>query len=512
MKLIQPIQKLAFDTGTEALVQAWPILAKIAPLRGAATLAGETYARLSQKRPRTKVRYPPGVVNDRFQMGKAIRYTAKRLVKYKPSLAVRRAVINNLVRGILVEGVDRSAAEQFRAKHGTYSPGFLTISPGKACNLRCVGCYADSGTTNEKLDWSTFDRILTEARTLWGIYFIVISGGEPLAYRSEGKGILDAAEKHPDIFFLMYTNGTLINDRVAARMAKVGNITPALSVEGWRERTDARRGSGVFDKVLAAMERLRSVGVPFGISLTATRDNVEEILSDEFIDFFFEQQGAMYGWIFHYMPIGRAFTLNLMPTPRQRLWMWRRSWEIIHQRRLFLADFWNHGTLSDGCISAGRSTGGGYLYIDWNGAVSPCVFVPYSPVNVKEIYARGGTLDDIWAEPFFAGLRNWQDQYRNGEGQPGNWLMPCPIRDHHREFRRLLAQYKPVPTDENARDALLDENYARGMTEYDAAYQALSGPIWIERYLRPDHKLRYGEVPPWSEAPNSGRENPGGCI
>ena len=334
-----------------------------------------------------------------------------------------------------------------------------------------------------------------------------------MAYHSEGKGILDAAEKHPDIFFLMYTNGTLINDRVATRLAEVGNITPALSVEGWRERTDARRGPGVYEKVLAAMERLRSVGVPFGISLTATRDNVEEILSDEFIDFFFQQQGAMYGWILHYMPIGRAFTLNLMPTPRQRLWMWRRSWEIIHQRRLFLADFWNHGTLSDGCISAGRSTGGGYLYIDWNGAVSPCVFVPYSPVNVKEIYARGGNLDDIWAEPFFAGLRNWQDQYRNGDRPPGNWLMPCPIRDHHREFRRLLAQYEPEPTDENARDALLDEGYARGMAEYDAAYQTLCDPIWEAHYLRPDHKLGYDEVPPWSEAPNnSGRENPGGCI
>jgi MoaA/NifB/PqqE/SkfB family radical SAM enzyme len=181
-------------------------------------------------------------------------------------------------------------------------------------------------------------------------------------------------------------------------MAKIGNLTPALSVEGWRELTDARRGSGVFDRVLAAMGRLRSAGVPFGISLTATRHNAEEILSDEFIDYFFEEQGALYGWIFHYMPIGRAFTLDLMPTPQQRLWMWKRSWEIIRERRLFLADFWNHGTLSDGCISAGRSTGAGYMYIDWNGAVSPCAFVPYSPVNVKDVYKRGGTLNDIWAE------------------------------------------------------------------------------------------------------------------
>ena len=101
------------------------------------------------------------------------------------------------------------------------------------------------------------------------------------------------------------------------------------------------------------------------------------------------KQGALYGFIFQYMPIGRSFTLDLMPTPQQRLWMWRRSWEIIRERQIFLADFWNHGTLSQGCISAGRDNGGGYLYVDWNGAVSPCVFMPYSPVNINDVLRRG---------------------------------------------------------------------------------------------------------------------------
>ena len=468
----------------EALMHAWPIFAQIAPLRSAAVRAGEAYIHLAQKRPHGKEHYPPGVLEDRACMGQAILHTAERLLAYDPAPAVRRAAFRILVQRILLEGVDRRAAERFRTARGTYPPGFLTISPGKACNLQCIGCYADAGPNSEKLDWFTFDRVLEEAEALWGVPFIVISGGEPLAYRSERKGILDAAEKHHDVFFLMYTNGTLIDDRLAARMAEIGNLTPALSVEGWRERTDARRGAGVFDKVVAAMGRLRAAGVPFGVSLTATRENAEEILSDDFIDFFFEEQGALYGWIFHYMPIGRRFTLDLMPTPEQRLWMWRRSWQIIRERRIFLADFWNHGTLSDGCISAGRSSGGGYMYIDWNGAVSPCVFVPYSPVNVKEIYARGGTLNDIWGEPFFDGLRAWQERYRHDNGKHGNWLMPCPIRDHHREFRRLLAQFEPEPTDHNAREALLDESYAQGMADYDERYRALSDPIWKQRYLR----------------------------
>lgn len=484
MSAFQPIKDLGFNVGKEVLTDAWPIIGHITPLRKALIQAGENYVRKDQKRPPSTLHYPPGVVRDRAVFGQAIIHTADRLLSRNVSRAVRRNAVDNLVGGLLLEGSDRSIADKFRTEHGHYPPGFLTVSPGHGCNLHCVGCYADSGPTPATLEWSIFDRILTESETLWGSRFCVISGGEPMVYRSEGNGILDAVEKHPNTFFLMYTNGTLIDDKVAERMAKLGNITPAISVEGFRERTDARRGKGVYDKVLAAMARLRRVGVPFGISITATRQNAEEILSDEFLDFFFDQQGALYGWIFHYMPIGRSYTLDLLPTPEQRLWMWGRSWEVIRKRRIFLADFWNHGTLADGCISAGRFDGGGFMYIDWNGAISPCVFVPYSPVNIKDVYAKGGTLNDAWGEPFFASLRTWQEQYRRGDGHHGNWMMPCPIRDHQKELRRLIAQYEPDPTDVNAREALLDKEYARGMIKYDEDYKALSDPVWEEQYLR----------------------------
>jgi MoaA/NifB/PqqE/SkfB family radical SAM enzyme len=228
------------------------------------------------------------------------------------------------------------------------------------------------------------DRIVTEAEQDWARHFFVISGGEPLAYRSEGKGILDLAEKHKDSFMMFYTNGTLIDEEVADRLANLGNISPAFSFEGWRKTTDARRGEGVFDQLLVAMKRLRDAGVLFGVSLTATKENAEEILSEDFIDFLFNQQGARYGWIFQYMPIGRSFTLELMPTPEQRLRMWRRSWEIIREKQIFIADFWNHGTAAFGCLSAGHYDGNGYLYINWKGSVNPCVFVPYTPVNINQ--------------------------------------------------------------------------------------------------------------------------------
>jgi len=297
---------------------------------------------------------------------------------------------------------------------------------------------------------------------------------------------LDLAAKHGDCFFLMFTNGTLIDAETAERLAEMGNLIPAISVDGFEKRTDERRGRGVFQRILKAMAALRQAKAAFGISLTATRWNADELLSEEFIDFFFERQQAIFGWIFQYMPIGYGYDPQLMVTPAQRLWMWRRTWQIIREKKIMLADFWNCGTVSNGCIAAGRSGGGGYLYINWHGQVMPCVFVPYSAGNLFEIYTRGGHLDNIWDAPYFRAIRNWQRDYALGKDRPeecGNWLTPCSLRDHYENGRKLIETYQPEPEDEAAAAILKDEAYARAMLEYDAQLYKLFGPIWKQEYV-----------------------------
>jgi len=460
---------------------------RVPPLRR--TLMGTFERRLRRGAARPDPRHPPAVRDDKLAMGLALLRVADRaLANDMLGSASIRGLLDRLVYDVLVRKGDRQAKQRFRAAHGCSPPDFLTISPGKTCNLRCVGCYANSGPTPEKLDWAVFDRIVSEARDLWGARFFVISGGEPFAYHDEGQGVLELAGRHPDCFFVMYTNGTLISDAVAGQLAELGNLSPSISVEGLRERTDARRGAGVFDKVLAAMERLRREKVFFGVSLTATRQNAEEIFSDAAVELFFEKMGALYAWVFHYMPIGRAPSLDLMMTPEQRVRLFERIWYLVRERRIFIADFWNSATATNGCIAGARP--GGYLYVNWNGDVCPCVFVPYSPVNIKDVYARGGTLDDVWSEPLFGAFRDWQRAYGYREdGQPyggkGNWLMPCPIRDHHAEFRVMLERHPARPTDPDALAALQDPAYAAGLAEFDRTLQGLTDPIWRERYLGP---------------------------
>ncbi|HQE92708.1 MAG TPA: radical SAM protein [Anaerolineae bacterium] len=494
MITITPIQEKAINIAADVLVSHGPKLAQNETLRRHIVNRIEKHMLTNLEHTRSDPNYLPGIADDRTAMSLAIVGTIERaLVENHLSEAALRAAIQILVKTLFLrQGNREQMIHLFKEQYGIGAPSFLVISPGKACNLHCTGCYADSDDKARNLAWSTVDRIITEAKTLWGARFFVISGGEPFAYRSEGKSIVDIIERHADCMFLMYTNGTLITPEISQRLARTGNLLPAISVEGWKERTDARRGEGIFDQVVNTMHLLRHDGIPFGISLTGTRYNAEEILSDEFIDFF-QQQGALFAWLFQYMPIGRSFTLDLMPTPQQRLWMWRRSWEIIRTRRMFIADFWNHGTACDGCLSAGGHGNGGYFYIDWNGAISPCVFLPYSPLNINTAYAQGKTLNDVWADPFFHSLRQWQFNYKN---KNGNGLMPCPNRDHHADLQRLIMEHEPDPIDVNAAAALADPEYAQGLAQYDAEYEALTHNIWETHYVHRAPAAKDGGIAP----------------
>lgn len=385
----------------------------------------------------------------------------------------------------------KSQRQEFLSKYGFSSPGFLTISPTKLCNLKCKGCYASSASSeNVSLSFDVVNRIIQEERDLWGTHFAVISGGEPFMYKSQGKDILDLAELHPDTFFLIYTNGTLITKEIASRIAALGNVTPAISVEGYEAETDERRGDGVYKKIIESFENLKNAGVIYGLSVTATRDNAEIILSPEFINLYMKEYGVQYMWIFQYMPIGRGQSLELMVTPEQRLEMLNKTRKWMYDEGLFIADFWNSATLSNGCISAGRYSGGGYIYIDWKGNVMPCVFNPYTSDNILDVYNSGGNLNDVLFSPLMKRIREWQKDYLTDPetGLCGNMLTPCPIRDHHKEMRKIIDETKAQPSDKAAEIALSDKSYYEGMCRYGEAIDNITTNKWKTEFLGTENK------------------------
>lgn len=374
--------------------------------------------------------------------------------------------------------------KDFQSKYGSNPPGFMTISPEGCCNLKCHNCYAASIQGKlPRLSKEIFEKILQDKFNNWGSWFNVISGGEPFMWKDGNTDLIELAKQHPQQYFMVYTNGTLIDKSKAKRLAEVGNITPAISVEGFEKETDARRGTGTHQLIMQAFENLREAGVPFGISVTATAQNAEILLDDSLIDFYFDNQGAIYQWVFQYMPIGRGADTKDQISPEIRKKIWYKEHDWVCKRRLLIADFWNGGTFVSGCIAGGRPDG--YLYVDWTGNVYPCVFVPYWKDNVHQLYSEGKTLTDALFSDLFKGWRDWQNKYSNTNvaiSERGNLIRPCLMRDHHNCARDILLNCNAKAGNSSAEICLSDSSYTEALKKYDEDLAKHLDPIWNNNY------------------------------
>ncbi len=373
----------------------------------------------------------------------------------------------------------------FQARGEQGPPRFLVISPANECNMRCEFCHTDSHDSHtDQLSYEEMHRIVGEAEQKWGIHFFLISGGEPFLWQDGNRGLLDLAADHPDSFFMIHTNGTTITEAIADRIARLGTIIPNMSVEGYRYYHDEQRGAGNYALVVAAMARLKKRGIPFGVCFTATRKNYDVVLSDGFLQEMFEKQGALYAMMLQYYPIGRSVSLDLMPTPEERLWMWERIHTVVREKQYVIADFLNTAPIFGGNMVAGRYNG--YLHINWNGDVTPCTFMPFAATNIRDVFARGGTLNDVYDAPFLKAIRDWQRSYGFDEQGPQvhqNWLTPCLVRDHFAVLQELIQQHQPAVLD-RASQALLDEpHYGAWLAEYASRFRALADPVWERDYL-----------------------------
>jgi len=258
---------------------------------------------------------------------------------------------------------------------------------------------------------------------------------------------------------MVFTNSTLINDRVADRIVEVGNVCPVISIEGGRESTDARRGAGTFDRIMAAFDRLRERGAMAAFSATATSKNIEDITSDEFADMMVEK-GAFYGWYFLYMPVGRDPDLSLMPTAEQRVQLHKGVMHIRETRPILVADFWGDGPLTGGCLSGGRK----YLHINNKGDVEPCIFAHFAVDNIKD-----KSLIDCLCSDFFKDLRRMAPYGKNV-------LLPCPIIDHPSVMRKAVERNGAYATHEGAMS--LFHELRPGLQAYSAQVREALNPVW----------------------------------
>ena len=222
--------------------------------------------------------------------------------------AVRMTFFENFIVNTSLIGYGRQ--EKAAAEHNCNIPWAILMDPTSACNLHCTGCWAAEYGNKLNMSFETMDNIIRQGKEL-GTYMYIFSGGEPMVRKDD---IIRLCETHPDCMFLAFTNGTLIDGKFAEEMLRVKNFVPAISVEGFEEATDSRRGAGTYQAVMGAMQVLKEHKLPFGISCCYTSQNLDSISSEAFIDDMVAR-GAKFAWYFHYMPVGNDAVPELLPTP-----------------------------------------------------------------------------------------------------------------------------------------------------------------------------------------------------
>lgn len=345
--------------------------------------------------------------------------------------------------------------EACRKKYGCNIPWTILLDPTSACNLHCTGCWAAEYGNKLNLTYEEIDNIIQQGKEL-GIYLYIYTGGEPLVRKGD---LIRLCEKHSDCVFLCFTNATLIDEAFADELLRVGNFVPSISLEGFETATDGRRGDGVFQKVMKAMELLRKKKLLFGISACYTSANFESITSEEFFDSLIDM-GAYFVWYFHYMPVGNDAFPELMPTPEQRVETYRRIRYYRATKPLFAMDFQNDAEYVGGCIAGGRR----YFHINANGDMDPCVFVHYSDSNIRE-----KTILEALQSPMMMA-------YHDGQPFNENMLRPCPMLENPEKLRKMVVGTKAHSTDLQSPESV--EHLCAKCDRYAEHWKPVSEELW----------------------------------
>ena len=381
---------------------------------------------------------------------------------YELDPGVRDVFFRNFIVNASLNG---SAIQEDIAKSENCNvPWAVLLDPTSACNLHCTGCWAAEYGNKLNLTLEDIDSIIRQGKEL-GIYMYIYTGGEPLVRKAD---LMKLCEMHPDCEFLSFTNATLIDEDFCREMLRVKNFIPAISLEGFEEANDSRRGPGVYEKVTHAMALLKEHNLPFGISACYTSVNYNDISSEKFFDHMIDL-GALFVWFFHYMPVGNDAVPALMPTPEQRETVYRRIRGFRETKAIFSLDFQNDAEYIGGCIAGGRH----YLHINANGDVDPCVFIHYSNCNIHDC-----TLMEALKSPLF-------QAYHDNQPFNDNMLRPCPMLENPERLQELVKATGAHSTDLQSPESA--EHLCEKCVQYAANWKPSADRLW-EETLEKKHK------------------------
>ncbi len=293
-----------------------------------------------------------------------------------------------------VKGMISFSQYQKRLKRGEFFPAFHFISITDDCNLNCQGCWVVGKKKKSRLEPEQLDQIITETKAQ-GSYFFGILGGEPLLY----KPLFDIFKKHPDCYFQLFTNGTLLSAGIAEDLRKLANVSPLISFEGDELVADERRGGKeVYKRTVEAVDNATKAGLVTGVAMSVCKSNIDLALSDDFVNSLIAK-GVAYLWYYIYRPVGENPTveLSLDKDEIQKL----RTFMVEGRTRfdIVIIDAYWDGEGNGLCPAASGLS----HHINASGYIEPCPVIQFATDRVGDkplhkIYKESKYLKDLKIE------------------------------------------------------------------------------------------------------------------
>ncbi len=243
---------------------------------------------------------------------------------------------------------------------------------------------------------------VVDAAKSQGCRFFTLLGGEPLLY----PDLWAIPSRYSDCYFQVITNGLFLDAKTVKKIRELGNVTILVSLDGGATSNDARRGEGVYARVVESLRRLQREGILFGVATTVTAGNFDEVLSDAYVRFLC-RLGAAYLWYYGYRPVGPNSSPELALNAekfigfRQRLLTLRRRHPIV-----VIDTYWD----ADGRAVCPAALGLGF-HIGPAGGVEPCPPLSYAADFVE---TNRGVFQTIDQSEFLRGFQNFARQRTRG--------------------------------------------------------------------------------------------------
>ncbi len=178
-------------------------------------------------------------------------------------------------------GMEFSSQEiaETRARNGLLS---LELELSRACNLRCIYCYASSGQPLAgELSLAEIFAVIDQAKALGARKIIVLGGGEPLIYPHLIEVLRYIRKKN--LVADLFTNGLAMNELLARQLFDLG-VGVVLKMNSRNAEVQDYLGGrqGTHEGICRALHCLQDAGYPdadhsLGVETIICRQNYQEL-------------------------------------------------------------------------------------------------------------------------------------------------------------------------------------------------------------------------------------------